>query len=92
MLVDDEATIGSIRLHGCHRLGSLPMERGAVLLDAQTCAVEGNAKIIFGNQDGAAAVAIQEEGKNGIIVLDITFLSQVAPVENRNVILKWMIE
>jgi hypothetical protein len=92
LLVDDEVVIGSARLHGCHRLGSLPEEGGTVLMDAQACAVDGDAEILLGNRDSAAALAIREGDKTVIVVLDTAFLSQNAPIENRNSILRWMTE
>jgi len=90
LLVDDEVVIGNTKLHGCHRLGSIPEEGGTTLMDAQACAVDGDAEILLGNRDSAAALAIREGDKRAIVVLDTAFLSQVSPTENRNSILRWM--
>ena len=87
-LVDGKVTIGDVLLHHCHRVGALDSKAGPYLMDAQVCAVKGEAEILLGNRDAAAAVAVQDGDKIAIIVLDSKFLSQSAPDGNT----KWILE
>ena len=87
-LVDKEAHFGNVRLYDCRRLGSLKTDEGPTLMDAQACAVKGDAKVLLGTRDAAAVVAINEEHRRVILVLDVAFLAANAPKANR----EWLID
>lgn len=81
--IDGSAEIGGVGLDRCRRLGTLATSEGPFLMDAQACRVIGSAQVLIGNRDAAAAIRI---GK-AIVVLDIGFLGQKAPLENA----KWLL-
>lgn len=84
MLVDGTAEVAGIQLDHCHRLGSLSTEEGPYLMDAQACRVTGNAKVLIGTKEAAAAISLGES----VIILDTAFLGQKAPLGNA----KWLLE
>lgn len=82
-LVEDEAVFGEAHLSACWRLGSLTTEPGVRLMDAQVCHVDGNAEILLGSRDAAAAIAVEDGSVRRILILDAAFLSAGAPAGNR---------
>jgi hypothetical protein len=87
-LIDGTASIGGVKLYNCQRLGSLYADGSPALMDAQACAVEGDAHVLLGNREAAAIVAVENGAHMAILVLDIAFLSQNAPIYNR----EWLLE
>ena len=83
ILVDGTAEIGGVRLSHCRRLGSLSTNEGPYLMDAQACRVDGNAEVLLGSQNSAAAIRISRDGATTLIVLDEAFLGQNAPKVNQ---------
>jgi hypothetical protein len=81
-LVEEEVTISSVKLTRCHRLGALKSDEGPYLMDAQVCSVSGEAEVLIGDRNGAAAIRISREGGDVIIILDRNFLSQNSPPDN----------
>jgi hypothetical protein len=51
-------------------------------MDAQVCSVSGEAEVLIGDRNGAAAIRISREGGDVIIILDRNFLSQNSPPDN----------
>ena len=51
-------------------------------MDSQACLVSGNAEILMGDSEGAAAIRIKNDDHEAIIILDRKFLSQKAPTKN----------
>lgn len=90
LLVDSGVTFGDISLRDCRRLGSLSTDEGATLMDAQVCAVKGNATILLGDASGAAAIGMTSGNRRAIVILDVAFLSQLAPTGNREWLLRQM--
>ena len=84
MLVESSADIDGVRLDRCRRLGSLATSDGPFLMDAQACRVSGQAKILIGTRQAAAAIAVGET----IVILDTAFLAQNAPKGNA----EWLIK
>ena len=78
LLVEGEADLGGVRFNNCKRLGSLATAEGPHLMDAQACRVTGQARVLIGTEKAAAAIAIDET----IIILDVAFLGQQAPLIN----------
>jgi hypothetical protein len=56
-------------------------------MDAQACRVEGNARILIGTQQEAAAIEFSNGQYQATLVLDTAFLAQNSPEEN----VKWLI-
>ena len=83
-LVDGTAEVRGVRLDQCHRLGALATDEGPYLMDAQACRVTGQARVLIGTEEAAAAIAIGE----AIVILDTAFLGQKAPLNNSNWLLK----
>ena len=84
MLVDATAEVKDVLFDQCHRLGALATDEGPYLMDAQACRITGQARVLIGNKQAAAAVAIGET----IVILDTAFLGQKAPLGNS----KWLLE
>lgn len=84
MLVDNAAEIGGVSLDRCRRMGSLATTEGPVLMDAQACRVTGQAEILIGTKEAAAAIKV---GKT-IVILDTVFLGQKASTANITWLLK----
>lgn len=57
-------------------------------MDAQACAVSGDAEILIGDQNGAAALRIGRKGGDVILILDRRFLSQNSLPENAEWLLR----
>ena len=87
-LVDGAAEFSSVRLSECHRLGAIKTDEGPYLMDAQSCALSGNAEVLIGDKKGAAAFRIPRAGGYTYVILDRRFLSQDSPQENIN----WLIQ
>ncbi len=81
-LIDGSAEFDGIRIDQCRRLGSLSTNEGPVLMDAQACRITGDARILIGSTDAAAAIAIKVGKTETILILDTAFLSKVAPSTN----------
>jgi hypothetical protein len=88
LLIDGSAEIGGVRFDRCHRIGSLPTVEGPYLMDAQACRVNGNARVLIGTKEVAAAVVIPRNNNEIIIILDTAFLGQKAPEANS----RWLLE
>ncbi|GMO20776.1 hypothetical protein BwSF21_14860 [Bradyrhizobium ottawaense] len=86
--IDGTARIGNIVLRDCRRLGSLQSSQGPYLMDAQACRIEGDARILIGTQQQAAAVQFSNGPYKATLVLDTAFLAQNSPEENA----RWLIE
>ena len=84
MLVDVSAEIGDVHLDHCHRLGQLATSEGPYLMDAQACRVTGQAKVLIGTKEAAAAIMVDET----TVILDAAFLGQKAPGRNAAWLLK----
>jgi len=82
--IDNEVEIGGVRLDRCRRLGSLPTSEGPYLMDAQACQVTGPGEVLIGTREAAAAIAIE----GTLVILDIAFLGQMAPLANTEWLLK----
>jgi len=76
--VDGELRIGEVRLFDCWRLGAIDTPQGPRLMDAQACKTEGPADILIGTQSSAAAIRVQANGTQMLIILDTAFLSNAA--------------
>jgi hypothetical protein len=87
-LVDGAAEFTSVKLTKCHRIGSLKSDEGPYLMDAQSCALSGEAEILIGDKQGAAAFRIPHGGSYTYVILDRRFLSHDSPKENS----KWLID
>ena len=87
-LVDGATEFSSVKLTECHRIGSLKSDEGPYLMDAQSCALSGDAEILIGDKQGAAAFRIPHQGSYTYVILDRRFLSQDSPKEN----VKWLID
>ncbi|WP_291855398.1 hypothetical protein [Bradyrhizobium sp.] len=85
--IDGTARIGNIVIRDCRRLGSLQSSQGPHLMDAQACRVEGDARILIGTQQQAAAIEFSNGPYRATLVLDTAFLAQNSPEEN----VKWLI-
>jgi hypothetical protein len=85
--IDGAARIGNVVIRDCRRLGSLQSSQGPYLMDAQACRVEGNARILIGTQQEAAAIEFSNGPYRATLVLDTAFLAQNSPEEN----VKWLI-
>ena len=85
--IDGTARIGSIVIRDCRRLGSLQSSQGPYLMDAQACRIEGEARILIGTQQQAAAIEFSNGAYRATLVLDTAFLAQNSPEENA----KWLI-
>lgn len=81
-IVDTQVDIGPVSLNRCHRIGSIESDEGPYLMDSQACLVSGNAEILMGDSEGAAAIRIKNDDHEAIIILDRKFLSQKAPTKN----------
>lgn len=81
-LIDGSAEFNGIRIDQCRRLGSLSTNEGPLLMDAQACRITGDARILIGSTDAAAAIAIKVGKTEAILILDTAFLSQRAPSTN----------
>lgn len=86
-LVDNAAKFGEIMLYGCRRIGSLKTTEGPTLMDAQACQVEGDARVLIGTKEAAAAIAVSNGQEEVYVFLDKGFLGRLAPEENR----KWLL-
>lgn len=77
--IKDEMTIGTVRLNNCGRVGGINMGADNIrLMDAQYCAVRGEAEVLLGTLEQAIVLKIQKE--NPIyLILDKSFLSGSAP-------------
>ena len=70
-------------------MGSLKLDTGIQLLNAQACHVVGdNVEVLIGDNGSAAAFKFLYKGKPKIIILDKNFLSQNAAKRNS----EWLIE
>jgi len=87
-LIKDQVNIGGISIGSCHRIGSLKSNEGPYLMDAQACQVTGEAEILLGDNEEAAAIRVKENGNKAIFIFDRKFLSQKAPPENSN----WLLQ
>lgn len=85
--IDGAARMGSIVIRDCRRLGSLQSSQGPYLMDAQACRIEGDARILIGTQQQAAAIEFSNGPYRVTLVLDTAFLAQNSPEEN----VKWLI-
>lgn len=85
--IEGTARIGNIVIKDCRRLGSLQSSQGPHLMDAQACRVEGDARILIGTQQQAAAIEFSNGPYRATLVLDTAFLAQNSPEEN----VKWLI-
>ena len=81
-IIDTQVDIGSVSLNRCHRIGAIESDEGPYLMDSQACLVSGNAEILMGDSEGAAAIRIKNDDHEAIIILDRKFLSQKAPTKN----------
>jgi hypothetical protein len=88
MLVDGTAEVGGVKLSGCRRMGSLLTDEGPYLMDAQTCRVDGSARVLIGTPEGAAAFAVPTTNGEALVVLDVAFLARKAPETNVGWLLK----
>jgi hypothetical protein len=86
--IDGTARIGNVVISDCRRLGSLQSSQGPYLMDAQACRVEGDARILIGTQQQAAAIEFSNGPYQATLVLDTAFLAQNSPEEN----VKWLIK
>ena len=56
-LVEGDLAVGNTKLSNCKRLGSLSTD-GILLMDAQACRVDGDAKVLVGDKDEAAIMKV----------------------------------
>ncbi len=84
MLVNGAVDISGTRVDHCRRMGSLVTAEGPHLMDAQACRVTGEARVLIGTEDAAAAFSVGTT----LIVLDVAFLGQKAPLSNTAWLLK----
>lgn len=83
VLVGGSAQIGGVNVSECARLGSLDVNDGVRLMDAQACRLDGKAEVLIGTQSSAAAFAVMAPEGPQVVVLDPAFLAARAPVANR---------
>jgi hypothetical protein len=88
--VQGEAFFGATRLWDCWRLGSLQVQGGPYLMDAQACRVDEETEVLVGSRDSAAVISVGEGARKRILVLDTAFLSSRAPEVNRDWLLSTM--
>lgn len=81
-VVDGSVHLGNISLDNCRRLGNLQTGEGPKLMDAQVCRVQGDAKVLIGDHQSAAAIEVPTTGSSAILVLDKKFIGRNAPIEN----------
>jgi hypothetical protein len=81
-LVEDTIQFGNVTLNHCRRIGNILTTEGPRLMDSQVCRVNGNAKILIGTADAAAALEIYTEAGRTILILDTSFLGKKAPLDN----------
>ena len=86
----EEVSFANARLFKCWRLGSLQVDEGPYLMDAQACRVDGEADILVGSRNAAAIIAVGEKDDRRILILDTAFLSAKAPKSNRDWLLSTM--
>jgi hypothetical protein len=87
--VSSHTFLPNIKLSDCKRMGSLKLDTGIQLLNAQACHVVGdNVEVLIGDNESAAAFKFLYKGNPKIIILDKNFLSQNAPKRNS----EWLIE
>lgn len=87
-LIDGTAYFGETRLDRCRRLGSLQTSEGPMLMDAQVCRVSGEARVLIGDREAAAAIVLPTRFGQAVVILDNAFLAQRAPAENKNWLLR----
>lgn len=85
-VIDSSYDFAGANLSDCVRLGNIKSEEGPFLLDAQSCVVSGDAKVLIGDAAGAAAVMIRNDNRSVIFILDKRFLAKNAPMDN----LEWL--
>jgi hypothetical protein len=71
----DSSTLFGVTLSRCHRVGRLALEDRVVLQNAQVCKISGDARVVLGSQDEAAAFEILSGYGRLLVVLDSGFLS-----------------
>jgi hypothetical protein len=81
-IVGGAADIGNAKLSNCRRVGGLTSGEGPFLMDAQACRVEGQAKVLIGTTEGAAAIVTANGSNRALVILDNAFLAQRAPTAN----------
>lgn len=88
MEVENEVSIGDVKLSNCKRLGSLDL-KNVFIMDGQVCKVKGKGyKILLGDEQGAISLIIKDGEKENIILLDKAFLSEKAPDKN----IEWLLK
>lgn len=86
--VDGTTRMGNIIVGDCRRIGSLQSSQGPYLMDAQACRIGGDARILIGTQQQAAAIEFNNGPYKATLVLDTAFLAQNSPKEN----VEWLIK
>jgi hypothetical protein len=81
-LIDGDADFGIAKFSKCRRLGNLQINEAPRLMDAQACKVEGEAEVLLGSAQSAAAVRMKTDHGSIILILDQAFLGRRAPVSN----------
>jgi hypothetical protein len=81
-LIEKSGNFGSLQLDQCFRLGNIRTDEGPTLMDAQGCRIRGNAEILIGTSNAAAAFRTNIENQPVIVILDKKFLTNDAPNSN----------
>lgn len=72
-LIRDETILGDVKVSNCHRLGQTNLNN-VKLMDAQSCKIDGPAKVLIGSKDNAAAFSFTQNNNSIYIILDKAFL------------------
>ncbi len=72
-LIRDETILGNIKVSNCHRLGQINL-KNVKLMDAQSCKIDGPAKVLIGSKENAAAFSFKKNNNSVYIILDKAFL------------------
>ena len=87
-LIKDTLTIGDVKISKCRRYGSVSLNSGIEIKDAQSCDISGPAEILIGDKGGATAIKVEIDGVKLVIIFDQHFLTQPSVKSNINFIVK----
>ena len=77
-----------VLVQNCRRIGNVRTNEGPLIMDGEACSVGSVAKVLLGTQQAAAAFSVSAERGITLYILDKQFLSQGAPREN----LEWLLK